>query len=237
MSQLTSPCMETARGARYQEARVFYQKTGRAKYISHLDVTRCMQRAIQRAGLSVWYTEGFNPHIYVTFALPLALGYESVCEVMDLRLQSPTREESCEQIRDRLNAALPSDIRVTCVAAPERKPDEITAARYAIRLQAEDADPAVWMAAFRDMLEHPIEVEKHTKKGSKLVDIRPDVELLALEPAEGGIALSLKTAAGPVRNINPTLLTDEFLRRMNARRPLTRVLRQELICADGSTFA
>lgn len=237
MSELNSPYQETVRGARYKEARVFYQKTGRAKYISHLDVTRCMQRAIQRAGLSVWYTEGFNPHIYITFALPLSLGYESECEAMDVRLQSPSSEESCEQIQDRLNAVLPPDIRVTKVAAPVRKPDEIVAACYDVCLLADDVDANVWVEKFRTMLEHPIEVEKHTKKGNKRIDIRPDVELLQLNAIPGGIALSLKTAAGTTKNINPTLLTDEFLRRMEAKRPITRVVRKQLLCTDETEFA
>ena len=73
--------------------RVFYEKTGRAKYISHLDINRCMQRALRRAEIPVWYTEGFNPHPYTTFALPLSLGYESLCETMDLRI---TRMMDCE---------------------------------------------------------------------------------------------------------------------------------------------
>ncbi len=51
--------------------RAFYKKTGRLKYISHLDINRCMQRAIKMSGLPVWYTEGFNPHAYVTFASAL----------------------------------------------------------------------------------------------------------------------------------------------------------------------
>ena len=57
--------------------RLFYTKTGRLKYISHLDTNRLMQRTLKRSGLPVWYSEGFNPHIYITFALPLALGLES----------------------------------------------------------------------------------------------------------------------------------------------------------------
>ena len=66
--------------------RVFYNKTQRAKYISHLDINRCMQRALKRSGLPVWYTEGFHTHIYVTFALPTPLGFESMYEAMDFRL-------------------------------------------------------------------------------------------------------------------------------------------------------
>ena len=89
--------------------RLFYRKRGRAKYISHLDITRCMQRSLKRAGLPVWYTQGFNPHMYMTFALPLALGYESDYECMDLRF---THLMEFEEIQTRLNAALPRDIQV-----------------------------------------------------------------------------------------------------------------------------
>ena len=66
--------------------RTVYEKRGRAKYISHLDLNRCMQRTIRRAGLPIWYSEGFNPRMYLMFPLALSLGFESVCEVMDFNL-------------------------------------------------------------------------------------------------------------------------------------------------------
>ena len=66
--------------------RIFFSKTGRAIYISHLDLYRLFQRSIKRAKLPVWETEGFNPHLYLTFALPLALGTAGVCESMDTKL-------------------------------------------------------------------------------------------------------------------------------------------------------
>ena len=53
--------------------RIFFEKTGRAKYTSHLDTMRTMTRALKRSGLPVWYTQGFNPHLYSTFPLPIAL--------------------------------------------------------------------------------------------------------------------------------------------------------------------
>ena len=90
-----------------ENVRVFYQKTGRGKYISHLDMTRCMKRALRRAGIPVWYTEGFNPHVYMTFALPISLGFESLCETMDIRLTQPM---SLEEIKERLNRVLPEGI-------------------------------------------------------------------------------------------------------------------------------
>ena len=55
--------------------RIFFEKRDRARYISHLDITRCLSRAFARTDIPVWYTEGFNPRIYMTFALPLSLGY------------------------------------------------------------------------------------------------------------------------------------------------------------------
>ena len=62
--------------------RLFYRKRGRAKYISHLDITRCMQRSLKRAGLPVWYTQGFNPHMYMTFEIGRASCRERVCQMV-----------------------------------------------------------------------------------------------------------------------------------------------------------
>lgn len=71
----------------FRTIRLVFSKTGRARYMSHLDLNRAMIRALRRAKLPVWYTEGFNRHPYVTFAAPLSLGYEGLHETMDLRLE------------------------------------------------------------------------------------------------------------------------------------------------------
>ena len=55
-----------------QPIRIFFKKEGRAKYISHLDLNRVMQRALRRACIPVWRTRGFNPHPYIAFGLPLS---------------------------------------------------------------------------------------------------------------------------------------------------------------------
>ena len=54
--------------------RVWFAKRDEACYISHLDLQRVVQRALKLARVPVWYTQGFNPHIYLTFAMPLPLG-------------------------------------------------------------------------------------------------------------------------------------------------------------------
>ena len=66
--------------------RLTFAKKGRARYISHLDLMRAMQRAIKRAGVPIWYTQGFNPHSYLMFPLALPLGTESEVEVLDIAL-------------------------------------------------------------------------------------------------------------------------------------------------------
>ena len=66
--------------------RLRFTKTGRAVYISHLDLMHTMQRAFSRAGYELKYSEGFNPHPQISIALPLSVGAASLCEIMDFRL-------------------------------------------------------------------------------------------------------------------------------------------------------
>ena len=84
--------------------RLLFSKMGRAKYTSHLDINRMMTRAVRRAGIPLWYTEGFNRHPYLTFASPLSLGFESEGEIMEIRL---VEDMPLEEVTARMNTALP----------------------------------------------------------------------------------------------------------------------------------
>ena len=64
-----------------REVRLRFSKTGRLKYISHLDINRAMSRALKRAQIPLWYTEGFNPHPYMSFSLPLSLAKALIYEL------------------------------------------------------------------------------------------------------------------------------------------------------------
>lgn len=177
--------------------RAFFSKTGRAKYISHLDLSSVIIRAMKRTRLPIWQTEGFNPRTYVTFMLPLSLGQEGLHEAMDFRL---TEDVPYSEVKDRLNAALPPDIQVTEITVPKDKNTDITAARYRIECSA---DPE----KLRRLCEkEQIIVEKRTKKGTSSVDLKPlmtDVEI-------DGDVISLTLPAGNTFNINPSLLFDAF---------------------------
>ena len=109
--------------------RIWFTKEGDASYISLLDLQRAMGRCLKRSGLPVWYTQGFNPHIYMTFTCPLSLGQESLVESVDVK----TEEESpdFEEWKNRLDPVMPGGIRVTKVAPVVHKGEEVAFARVA----------------------------------------------------------------------------------------------------------
>ena len=99
-----------------KKLRARFQKLDRAKYISHLDLYRFMQRTFKRARISVWYTQGFNPHLYIMFPLPLSLGFEGECEIMDFNINDDNLEP--ETVMEKLNSDLPEGIRITEIYQP-----------------------------------------------------------------------------------------------------------------------
>lgn len=183
--------------------RVFFSKSGRAIYISHLDLMRAMTRAFSRSGLPVWYTQGFHPHLYLTFALPLSLGTTGLCESMDVRL---LEEVANDEIVARLNAALPEGLHAVSAGDPVMEPKEIMWADYRVHLRCVPDEGAQAMARFAALEEIPI--QKRGKKGVKTVDIKPMLLVLSVKQQPDGLLLTLRCRAGVETNLNPTLALD-----------------------------
>lgn len=214
--------------------RVFYHKKGRAKYISHLDITRCMQRALKRSALPIWYTQGFNPHIYLTFALPLSLGYESESESMDLRLE---RDVPIDEVAKRLNEVLPPDIVVKKVALQQNKTNTIKKAVYDVTVSSDDMSGKLLGDCLQNFLnQDTIDVVKRTKKGSKTIDIKPDIKVNNIEVFENSVKIDLVTSAGNEKNINPTLITDEMIGKYSLENVQVCVLRKRILMENGEDF-
>ena len=93
--------------------RLLFEKKGRSIWISHLDLKRLFQRAFKRAGLPLTHTQGFNPRPSVSIALPLSVGVESQCELLDFELESC--DVTTDDIRDKLNEGLVEGVRVLSV--------------------------------------------------------------------------------------------------------------------------
>lgn len=188
--------------------RIFFEKKNMAKYISHLDLMRCFSRAVKRARLNIWYTEGFNPHAFMTFSLPLSLGTESFCESVDIRMLDET---PLDEIKDRLNETLPPDIRITKVAEPMHKADEIAFAEFEIYFNT-DRPEEVKAYIEEKISASEIIVEKKAKQGRKKVlkpvDIKGNIHTYELETGEKYVLLKIIISAGTKTNINPSLLID-----------------------------
>ena len=188
--------------------RIFFSKTGRVKYTSHLDTMRAMTRAFSRSGLPFWKTQGFNPHMYMTFALPIALGYEGLCESIDARL---TEETPFEEVVKRLQDVVPPGFEILEAATPVREPSAIALADYMVHLRYREPKAPELCAKLDAFLQQPvIEVTKKTKKGNALVDIKPLCALLEAQQAEQELRLRLRLATGNTVNINPTLFLKAF---------------------------
>ncbi len=183
------------------ELRFRFEKRGRAAYLSHLDVMRTFQRAFIRAGIRLRHSEGFNPHPKMSIALPLQLGCESVCEVLDVSLL----EEEADLL-PRLNAALPEGIRVLRAGAPSLPVKHIAWAEWELSFPtAEEAGAA------EEVLRSPsLPVEKKTKRGVGTLDVAPHLRLEAREDRR----LRILLRAG-----EPTVNTGDVRKALDARLP------------------
>ncbi len=187
--------------------RIFFSKCDRAKYISHLDITRCLSRSFARTNIPIWYTEGFNPHIYMTFALPLPLGFEGLRESMDIKITDD--EYPLEKIAQELNPVLPWGIQVWDAALPIDKPEAIAFAEYEICMHHSNMDE--FAKALDDFFaQESIVVTKKSKRKTQEMDIRPLFEVLEQKREDRRITIRLRIAAGPTLNINPLLLLGTF---------------------------
>ena len=220
--------------------RATFFKRRRAKYISHLDLMRCMQRAFKRAGVPIWYTEGFNPHAYLMFPLALSLGYESACECMDFRLDG---EISMQTAMERLNRVLPPDLQIVRVAEPVRKHTDIAFADYTVCLDCAGGTSAEALRQAWDVFyaQPEIVVEKKTKRGTASVDVKAQAQVLMTETLADGLWLKLRMPAGTSVNVNPGLLTDAFAAWLAENAPdirtgMLHAERTAILCADGSDF-
>lgn len=195
-----------------REVRLRFAKTGRLKYISHLDINRAMSRAFKRAGISLWYTEGFNPHAYMNFSLPLSLGVESLCESVDIRILD---DMTNGEIKDRMNAVLPDNLKIVDVYDDFRPSAEIVYSDYVYKLQFDDNEKA--LEKIKTLLEcDEILALKKGKQGRKKVwketNIKPFIDRYNASLRDDLVVLNVRLLAGQSQNLNPSLLFDTIIR-------------------------
>ena len=196
------------------DVRMSFEKTGMAKFISHLDTVRCITRSMKRACVPIWFTEGFNPHAFLTFAMPLSLGFESLCETVDFRL---TEEVDLNELAEKINDALPVDITVKEIYVYNTSPNEIRWAEYKIIFN--NPDKKLLENAEKVLSADEILVLKKGKQGrrkvEKEVNIREHIKSSEMLEENGKLVLNTVLSSGTSININPMLLIGALVKDTN----------------------
>ncbi len=185
--------------------RMLFSKTGRAVYISHLDLMRTITRAFMRAECRLKYSEGFNPHPNISIALPLSVGCESVCEIMDFKMRE---DMHCEELKARLATQFPEGIEVIGVYEPERKVKEIKWLRVDGVFEYDERSAEKMSGELNGFYAaESIVITKKTKRGMGQSDIRPAIREISFAPDSGNVRMSaLISAQEPT--LNPELIAD-----------------------------
>lgn len=219
-----------------REVRLLFSKTDRCKYISHLDINRCMSRALTRAQIPLWYTEGFNPHPYMSFSLPLPLGVESMCESLEIRI---TGDISNSEIKDKLNAVLPTGIRIVDVYDDFRDCSEIAYSDYVFKYDFKDnkeAEEKIKKVLSQDNIIALKRGKQGRRKVLKEVDIKPLIDKCSVSVRDNSTVINARLAAGQHSNLSPELFSQALLKLADLDFEWKSISRLALLDADYNNF-
>jgi len=183
-----------------------YTKTGRAKYISHLDLVATFQRSFRRAGIELKYSEGFNPHPYMSVALPLPVGQESLCEMIDIALID-------DIVPDIKKLKLPDGIVVADAYLPSRKFSEIGWIEICVGLNYNRQVDSDFIESIKHCFcKDSIVISKRTKRGFSDLDIAPHIKNVEVSYGENVMLKAMISAQNPTINADDLLnsLDDEL---------------------------
>lgn len=217
--------------------RLLFTKTGRARYISHLDLMRTFQRAFARAKIPIKHTEGFNPHPFVSIALPLSVGYSSQCEILEFGLLEGT---SHGEVPDRLTAAMPEGLIVHQCWPAERKLKELRYVNYIMTFEYPDGRPQETEPALAALLSREsLIVRKKSNKakaGYTEVDIIPLIRSWRIECQRDAMMADLQLSAQNP-GLNPELIRAAFCAEYPEYTPdLVTFHRREVLDGEGRPF-
>ena len=217
-------------------ARLLFEKTGNATWISHLDLMRLFQRAFKRAGLTLTHTHGYNPRPSVSIALPLSVGIQSQCELLDFDLDGDSVTNA--EIKDRLNAALINGICVLDVYDDGRKLRDLSLLCSVITLEYDAGIPANAESMLNELFSREsLMVMKRSKNGIQEQDIIPMIRQLAIERI-GECELQIHLLACCQ---NPTLNPSQIVAAIQAYAPdaapsFAWIRREEIYDTQGTVF-
>ena len=215
--------------------RIWYKKSGLVIYTSHLDMNRCFTRAVRRADIPLWYTEGFNPHPYLNFLLPLPLGQSGEKEPIDIKIEE---DIPLDEIGRRLNSVLPDGLEIVAVTSPVNKVNEITEARYIIDIEfASGGEAEGFASGAAAVIESGVlNAEKRSKRGIQTVNLCEFTGDFSVSYAENRVRIDTCLATGTQRNLNASLLIDSLLGEFGAQPEKVSIERKEIYTANKKIF-
>ena len=216
--------------------RLLFEKRGNAVWISHLDLMRLFQRAFNRAGLKLTHTQGFNSRPSVSIALPLSVGVESRCELLDFQLEGETA--SWDEIGQRLNAALVEGVRVLSVYDDGQKIKNLALLDCMLTLEYDAGVPAGAAEAIAELFRREeVVVTKRSKNGDTEQNIIPMIRSLRAEQQDDHtLALSARICCqNPT--LNPMQLSAAIESELPGCKPdFVRCRREEIFDAQENIF-
>ncbi len=216
--------------------RLRFEKRGEAVWISHLDLMRLFQRAFQRAGLTLTHTQGFNPRPSVSIALPLSVGVESRCELLDFALMG--EPIACEKIRERLNRALVSGVTVTDVYEGGQKLRHLALLHSTVTLEYDGGVPENGVQQLKALFaRESLIVEKKGKNGVTQQDIIPMLRRLHITQTDANTVTLDVLACCQNPTLNPAQLTAAVETYLPALSPsFARYCRNEIYDTEETVF-
>lgn len=218
--------------------RLLFEKTGNAVWISHLDLMRVFQRAFRRGGILIRHSQGFTPRAHVSIALPLSVGTESRCELLDFDLAEGVDVPMAE-IPMRLNRTLPHGIRVLSVWAEGRKLRELTHLDADVFLEYDAGIPQGICGALEDFFRNTPEilVPKKTKSGMAELDIRPMLLSVTADAPDGNTVRLRCRVCAQNPSLNPMALAEALhLHRPDLAPDFAKASRVEVLDSAGNPF-
>ena len=216
--------------------RALFEKTGNAAYISHLDLMRLFQRSFKRAGLALTHTKGYNPRPSVSIALPLSLGVESQCELLDFELEGAS--VSLEEIKDRLNASLTEGVRILSVYDNGAKLKHLAYLSCTITMEYDTGIPSGAAEQIEALFtREELIVEKKGKNGITELNIVPMIQEIAVrEKHENELCLNaIICCQNPT--LNPAQLVAAIEKYLPAFTPdFVRICRNEIYTTENKIF-
>lgn len=212
--------------------RMLFEKTGRAIWMSHLDTMRLMQRAFRRAGVVLHHSQGFTPHAYVSMLLPLSVGIESDCEIMEYELDADISIKP-----EDMNSVLPEGVRIREVYQSDRKAKFLTYLDVELTLEYDNGFLPDAAEQIHTLFHGAnLVVEKRTKRGMEETDILPMIHQLTVTECDTSLKLNARISAQNP-SLNPTLIAAAIERYLPQNRPdFVRYRRLEVFDETGAIF-